>query len=81
MNEVLKKHFLVGFEHLKAGYWGVISARSETEIKAKWPELTIVHHRPRWMTEEEYGDYAEHAYDIDGPPYGILNIIVNNRQK
>lgn len=33
------------------------------------------------MTEEEYSNYAEHPYDIDGPPYGILNIIVNNRHR
>ena len=81
MNESTKKLFLVGFDHMKAGYWGVISARSEAEIKARWPELTIVHNRPHWMTEEVYGNYVERAYDIDDPPLGILNIIINNRSR
>lgn len=64
---------------MKAGYWGVMNARSEDEIKAKWPELVVLHQRPSWMTAEDYENYEEHPYDIDGASYGILNIILNNR--
>ena len=74
-----KRPFLVGFEYMKAGYWGVMSARSESEIKGRWPELSVVHDKPSWMSQETYADYLDHAYDIDGEPHGILNIILNSR--
>lgn len=81
MTTSTKKHFLVGFEHMKAGYWGVMNARSEEEMKANWPELVVLHQRPGWMTPEDYENYEGHAYDIDGAPYGILTIILNNRAR
>jgi hypothetical protein len=75
-----KKPFLVAFDYLKAGYWGVMLARSPAEIHAKWPELTIVEDRPPWMTEDDYQNYLARAYDIDGAPHGILNMILNSRR-
>jgi hypothetical protein len=75
-----KKPFLIAFDYMKAGYWGVMSARSESEIRAKWPELMIVRDRPHWMSQDDYANYLDHAYDIDGAPHGILNIIVDSRR-
>jgi hypothetical protein len=79
MPDESKKPFLVAFDYLKAGYWGVMFARSQEEIHAKWPELTVVEDRPHWMSEDDYRSYLARAYDIDDAPYGILNIIVNSR--
>ena len=75
-----KKPYLVGFDYLKAGYWGVMLAHSQAEIRTKWPELTIVEDRPHWMSEDKYSYYLMRAYDIDDPPHGILNIIINSRR-
>jgi hypothetical protein len=74
-----KRSFLFGFECMKAGYWGVMTASSEAEIKERWPELTVVKQKPKWMTDAAYADYLDHAYDIDGEPHGILNIVLNAR--
>jgi hypothetical protein len=77
-----EKHpFLVAFDYMKAGYWGVMIARSESEIEQKWPELKVVQEKPRWMTEINYRDCFDRAYDIDGQPHGILNIILNSRER
>jgi len=75
----VKQPFLVAFEYMRAGYWGVMSARSEAEIKERWPELTVVRERPKWMSQETYANYLDHAYDIDGQPHGILDIVLNSR--
>jgi hypothetical protein len=42
MRDESKNAFLVAFDYLKAGYWGVMFACSKAEIRTKWPELTIV---------------------------------------
>jgi hypothetical protein len=79
MSDDGKKPFLVAFGYLKAGYWGVMYARSPAEIQAKWPELVIADKRPEWMTGDDYSKYLARAYDIDGDPHGILNMILNSR--
>lgn len=78
-DEKKKKPFLVAYDFMKAGYWGVMFARSEAEILAKWPELAIVKERPHWMTEDDYNNELARAYDIDDTPHGILNMIVDSR--
>jgi hypothetical protein len=74
-----KQPFLVVLDHMKAGYWGVMNARSESEIKAKWPELKIIRQRPHWMTQQEYDGYLGHPYDVNDAPHGILDIIAESR--
>ena len=76
-----KHPHLIGFDHLEAGYWGVMLARSEAEIAEKWPEVSIVQQRPRWMSDERYAKYLADPYVIDGEPRGILNIIVRSRNE
>ena len=65
----MKKPYLVVYDYRIAGLWAVIHARSEAEISAKYPELEILHDRPKWMTDERYNRIAEvHSYDIDEEP-------------
>lgn len=75
-----KRPFLIEIDHMKAGYWGVMFARSEDEITHKWPEVNIVHDRPAWMSDDRYSQYMRRPYDIDSDnPGGILDIIVRSR--
>jgi hypothetical protein len=78
-----KHPFLVGYDYGMGGLWGVINARSVAEITAKYPELSIVQRRPKWMTIERYGDLLEREqHDIDEPqPWGILVAVLADRQK
>jgi hypothetical protein len=75
-----KRPFIIEIDHMKAGYWGVMLARSEEEIREKWPEVNIVYDHPKWMSDDRYERYLSHPYDIDDDdPHGILNIIVRSR--
>jgi hypothetical protein len=82
MNEK-KVPFLIGYEYGMGGLWGVIDARSEDEIKQKYPELDVVHERPKWMTPQRYGELCERErHDIDEEtPWGILRAVVTNREQ
>ncbi|MBO0806843.1 MAG: hypothetical protein J2P32_00875 [Actinobacteria bacterium] len=77
-----KQLFLVAYDYGSGGLWGVILARSEDEIRREYPELTIVHERPRWMSEDEYARICdEEMHDIDGAPWGILNVVLADRER
>lgn len=63
-----KIDYLVSYDFGKAGVWGVMKARSEEEIKAKYPELEIVKAVPAYFT-----------FDIDDEPEGWLAEMVRER--
>jgi hypothetical protein len=73
-----KKRYLVVYDYGTGGLWGVIEARSETEILSEYPELKIVS-RPAWMSEERFRTLEVH--DIDGAPWGILNAVLDDRYR
>lgn len=65
-----KTDYLVSYDFGKAGVWGIIKARSEEEIKAKYPELEVVK------------AVANHfVFDIDDEPAGWLEELVRDRSK
>ena len=77
-----KSLFLVAYDYGMGGLWGAMLARSEAEIKAKYPELGIANERPPWMTDARYEQICnEEQHDIDGAPWGILNAILADREK
>lgn len=77
-----KQTFLVCYDYGMGGLWGVFSARSESEILDRYPELIVAHVRPKWMSEEDYeGLLARELHDIDGAPWGILNAVLADREK
>jgi hypothetical protein len=75
-----KRLFLVAYDYGSGGLWGAMMARSEDEIRREYPELAIVQHRPRWMTDERYDQICnEELHDVDGAPWGILNALLVDR--
>jgi hypothetical protein len=75
-----KLEYLVCYDYGMGGLWGVFSARTADEITMMYPELTVVAERPKWMTEEDYrGLRGRELHDIDGPPGGILNAVIADR--
>lgn len=76
-----KSSYLIAYDYGAGGLWGVMLARSEDEIAAAYPELTIVHDRPTWMSDERYSELAESPYDIDGAPWGLLNALLADRDR
>ena len=77
-----KQPFLVCYDYGMGGLWGVMMARSEDEIRVKYPELVIVTERPSWMTDEIYHRTLDNEmHDIDGVPWGMLNGLIAARQK
>jgi hypothetical protein len=76
-----KQPYLVGYDYGTGGLWGVMLARSENEIARLYPELAVVHDRPGWMSDEDHTRMCEHAYDIDGAPWGMLNVVLSDRHR
>ena len=76
-----KSEFLIAYDYGTGGLWGVMLARSAEEITTTFPELVVVHDRPRWMSEEDYDHLVEDLYDIDGAPRGLLNALLADRRR
>ena len=77
-----KRPFLIAYDYGTGGLWGAMLARSESEILAKYPELAVVHDRPRWMSEEDLERiYEERVYDVDGAPWGLLDALLADRTR
>lgn len=76
-----KQRFLVVYDYGMGGLWGAMTAASEAEIRAKYPELTIFPGRPEWMAEGDYEEIRSELYDIDEAPRGLLKALLSDRQK
>jgi hypothetical protein len=77
-----KKLFLIAYDYGMGGLWGAMLARSEEEIQAAWPELGIAHERPRWMSQQEFERICQdNLYDVDGAPWGLLNVLLDDRTR
>ena len=75
--------FLTGIGDPKtgAGTWLFLRARTQLEIRDKYPELTVVHGRPEWRSAVMAdGRLANIAHDIDAPPSSLLADIVARRR-
>ena len=74
-----KQPFLVGYDTGKGILWGLLYARSAYEIKDLYPELAVLTKHPRWVTPEEYMNLVCDPLDIDEPPSGLLEKLINDR--
>lgn len=80
MSRLVKQPFLVCYDYDMGGLWAVIDARSENEILDRYPELTIAHERPKWMSDDEFHRIlGSERHDIDGEPFGVLGVILADR--
>lgn len=78
-----KREFLVAYDeiNLGPGHWGIVNARSEDEIRARYPELRVVHQRPATMSDEQFELLRDlEWHDIDGSPWGILATVLEDRE-
>lgn len=82
MDASAKQVFLVAYDYGSGGLWGAVLARSEADIRRLYPELTIVHERPRWMSDEDHARICrDELHDIDGPAWGILDVVLADRSR
>jgi hypothetical protein len=77
-----RQPFLIAYYDAQGVWWGVMLARSATEITRFYPELVVMHNRPSEMADNQYEYIRMHyQYDIDDPPRGMLSTILTHRQQ
>lgn len=76
------KHRFLSHMTMGKAAWGVTLARSEAEIEHHYPELTVVHQRLKWMSDDHYARICDQElHDIDGAPWGVLNVVLADRER
>ena len=59
---------------ITGGVWGVMNARSEQQIRQKYPQVNVMEARPSWMSDADYNNIiAKNLFDIDDEPHGWLS--------
>jgi hypothetical protein len=77
----MRTSYLVAYEYGQGAVWAIVHADSEVQLRHDFPELTIVHDRPPWMTDAEFEKIrAVHDYDIDDRTFGLLAEIIEARR-
>lgn len=77
-----KREFLIGYDYGAGGLWGIMAATGREEILEVYPELYVVEitEAPSWMDVERLDDLRNREWhDIDGAPWGILNVVIADR--
>jgi hypothetical protein len=49
----MRAPYLIVYEYGQGAVWADIFAESQADIERDFPELTVVHNRPAWMTDRE----------------------------
>ena len=76
----MKKPYFLVYDYGMGGAWAIMAARSEAEIEYKYPEVKVLHDRPKWMGDDTYANLlSTSSYDIDNEPYGWLEVLVSQR--
>ena len=71
----MKRRFLILYDYGTGGLWDLIMARSESEIREKFPELQVIGKKPEWMTLENYKELLlGMPFDIDNPTGWLLTL-------
>ena len=73
--------FLVGKGDVDTGLgrWAFLQARTELEIRARYPELTVVHGRPEWRERAvEEGSLHNVVADLDEAATGPFADLLAN---
>jgi len=78
----MKRKYLVNYDDGMGGVWAYLLAVSESEITRRFPELTVVHDRPPWMTDADQGRIEETlTLDIDDSSAPVLKQLLEQRRK
>jgi len=76
---VTKQTSLVIYDYGQGGVYALIEARSEREIKSRFPELEIVRRRPEWMSEAQMSRLQlRMKFDIDQPTGWLAKLQKNH---
>lgn len=77
----MKRKFLVNYDYGMGGAWAFLMAESAAEIGERFPELTVVHDRPAWMTSDDVNRLEETlTLDIDDRSAPILKELLARRR-
>jgi len=73
-----RRAFLVGIGDARSGEgaWVFVRARSEIEIRNRYPNLTVVHGKPDWAAQAAETRIANEAIELDAIP-GVLPVEQN----
>lgn len=75
-----KRPFLAVYDYAQGGVWAIVSARSERDIKARFPEFEIFDRPPTWMSDGDLSRLnARMKFDI-GKPRGWLAEVERSRR-
>lgn len=76
----MKRKFLVNYDYGMGGAWAYVMADSEEQIADRYPELSVVHDPPAWLTEAERDHLGKTlTLDIDEPGSPILRQLLERR--
>lgn len=68
MMKIHPDDFLVLYDYGQGDVWAIVSARSEREIKARFPDFEVFDRPPKWMSEDDLSRLnAQMKFDIDRP--------------
>jgi hypothetical protein len=78
----MKREILCVDDYGTGGTWFVVSADAESSIKERYPFLTVVSSRPKWMTDEILSNTRRNFFiDLDDPPTeGMVALILRERR-
>ena len=71
--------FLVVYDYGQGGVWAVVRAKSPADVHAQFPELTVVGHRPDWMSDRGLEQLRAAVLDVQQPT-GLLSDIMRDRK-
>ena len=71
-----RSRYLVVYDYGAGGVWAYVVARSADEIVSRFPELQIVHERPKWMSDHD--ERRLDLLDLDAPT-GLLSDLLAGR--
>lgn len=76
----MKRRFLVNYDDGTGGVWAYLLAESETQIGVQFPEFSVVHDPPAWLTDEVARRLEETlTLDIDDPSAPVLRQLLDSR--
>jgi hypothetical protein len=80
MLQVVRQEFLVAYDYGMGAAWTFVLADSEAQVRQRLPEVTIVHERPAWMSEEHERRLHEQAIDIEDSSNAFLAALAAGRE-
>ncbi len=75
-----KRTFLCCYDYGSGGVWSFVAARSEAEIRGRYPELDVISNRPEFFTQEDlWRIWESRRADVDEEPSGWFATLVAGR--